>query len=73
MIHISDSPVSKNNCLLRKKCLLECPACGTEDIEASNHAPQPTYGWGCKCNQCGMIFSQVENNDWPFSYDFSGM
>ena len=49
-----------------------CPSCNSSDVEASGRAPQPTYGRGYKCNQCGKPFGEVENCDTPFSYDFSG-
>ncbi len=57
---------------IMEKFDLKCPSCGSSDVEASGHAPQPTYGWGCKCKQCGHPFGEVKNDDTPFSYDFSG-
>ena len=51
---------------------LQCPICGSREVETSGFAPQPTYGWGHKCKQCGHPFGAVQNDDLPFSYDFSG-
>jgi hypothetical protein len=73
MVHFSNSPVSRNNVIIKESFFLNCPTCKSEDIDASDHRPQPTNGWGCKCNKCGQIFSQVKDEYWPFSYDFSGM
>ena len=50
----------------------KCPHCGSNDVETSGLSPQPTYGWGHKCKQCGHPFGTVRDDDLPFSYDFSG-
>lgn len=55
-----------------EEATMQCPRCGSFDVEPSGRAPQPTNGWGCKCNHCGSPFGAVLNDDLPFSYDFSG-